>query len=232
MTRPLRAARPRLCKGALLPSRPVTADLRYYGSFRPCASIVERRSLQLRYFRPRGFSTCAFPFQIETTGSKVPYLSLIHARAALRPDAMPVPNRTWPALLPGPKRYPGFDVLFPPFDPSSTVHFRSPSWTISDAVLPRLLNWTFTTATLNHRSSSRFAVCPCRPTARGLLSSQTQLSLHTAARRVSAGVYRFKLQPAGVAFGFAEYRAWGFPGGITPTPPAAIRRSPPLLVAA
>ena len=34
----------------------------------------------------------------------VPYLSLIHARAVLRPDAMPVPNRTWPALLPGPKR--------------------------------------------------------------------------------------------------------------------------------
>src|ERR1039458_9431123 len=61
MTRSLRAARPRLCKGAHLPSRPVTADLRYYGPFRPCASIVERPSLQLRYFRPHGVSICAFP---------------------------------------------------------------------------------------------------------------------------------------------------------------------------
>ena len=54
---------------------------------------------------------------IETTGSKVPYLSLIHARAALRPDVMPVPTRTWPALLPGPKRYPGFDVVLTVFRP-------------------------------------------------------------------------------------------------------------------
>src|SRR5580692_8639802 len=64
---------------------------------------------------------------------------------------MPIPNRTWPALLPGPERYPGFDVEYPPFDPSSTVHFRSPSWTLSDAVLPRLLTgcsprWLLTTA--------------------------------------------------------------------------------------
>jgi hypothetical protein len=63
MTRPLRAAEPRLDKGALLPSRPVTADRRYYESFRPCASIVERQSLQLRYYRPRGVAACAFPFR-------------------------------------------------------------------------------------------------------------------------------------------------------------------------
>jgi hypothetical protein len=81
MTRPLHAAEPRLDKGALLPSQPVTADRHYYGSFRPCALIVERQSLQLRYCRPRGFAACTFPFKIETTGSKVPYLSLIHARA-------------------------------------------------------------------------------------------------------------------------------------------------------
>jgi len=39
----------------------------------------------------------------ETTGSKVPYLSLFHARAALRPEVVPVVNRTPPTLLPGPK---------------------------------------------------------------------------------------------------------------------------------
>ena len=63
------------------------------------------------------------------------------------------------------------------FDPSSAVHFRSPSRIAPDAVKPRLLNWTFTTAALDCRSSSRFAARSCPPAARGLLSSQAQLLL-------------------------------------------------------
>src|SRR5271154_3125196 len=62
------------------------------------------------------------------------------------------------------------------------VRLRGPHLTWS---WPRLLNWTFTTATLNRRgstelaevSSSRFAATPCRPAARGRLSSQAQLRL-------------------------------------------------------
>src|SRR6185312_12757991 len=46
---------------ALWPSRPVTADRRYYGSFRPCASQTSG-TLVVRYSRPRGFTACAFPF--------------------------------------------------------------------------------------------------------------------------------------------------------------------------
>ena len=48
---------------------------------------------------------------IETTGSKVPCLSLIRARAALRPGVMPVVNRISPTLLPGPWCCPGFDTV-------------------------------------------------------------------------------------------------------------------------
>ncbi|HWE05280.1 MAG TPA: hypothetical protein VG274_01145, partial [Rhizomicrobium sp.] len=36
-----------------------------------------------------------FSLGIGTTGSKVPCLSLIHARAASKPDAMPVPLQVW-----------------------------------------------------------------------------------------------------------------------------------------
>ena len=114
----------------------------------------------------------------ETTGSKVPCLSPSRDRAALRPDAMPVANRTPPALLPGtPLTAPVLTPPFMSFDPSSAVHLRSPSRPTPDAVKPRLLNWTLTTMALNQRSSSRFAARSCHPAARGLLSSQTQLLL-------------------------------------------------------
>ena len=72
---------------------------------------------------------------------------------------------------------PGFDVVCDSFDPSSAVHLRSPSWTTPDAVIAAPFHSTLTTMTLNHRSLSWFAAKPCRPAARGLLSSQVQLLL-------------------------------------------------------
>ena len=103
MTRSLRATGRRLAKGTHRSSRPVTANHRYYGSFRPCASAsVLSASRVLRLC----LSLC-----IETTGSKVPCLSPIHARAALRPGVMPVVNRISPTLLPGPWCCPGFDTV-------------------------------------------------------------------------------------------------------------------------
>jgi hypothetical protein len=47
---------------------------------------------------------------VRTTGSKVPCLSLIHARAASRPDAMPIDDRAASALLPEHTINPGFDI--------------------------------------------------------------------------------------------------------------------------
>lgn len=97
MTRPLR-------------SRPVMAAHRYYGSFRPCASLW--RASPPPSVLSALWEVPFVPFPLhrldkldagETTGSKVPYLSLFHARAALRPEVVPVVNRTPPTLLPGPK---------------------------------------------------------------------------------------------------------------------------------
>jgi hypothetical protein len=49
---------------------------------------------------------------IEATGSKVPYLSPIHARAALRPDVVSVAKQVFADTAPGtPFKSPGFDVV-------------------------------------------------------------------------------------------------------------------------
>jgi hypothetical protein len=53
-----------------------------------------------------------FSLGIGTTGSHVPYKSLIWLRAAYMPDAARADFRTTPALIPGEDRTPGFDIAF------------------------------------------------------------------------------------------------------------------------
>src|ERR1035437_676716 len=78
-------------------------------------------------------------------------------------------------------RSPGTALVLTSSEPISTLHqrftcVRLPGSHLTQS-LPRLLNSSFTTATLNRRSTSRFAARPCRPTARDLPSSHTQLLL-------------------------------------------------------
>src|SRR6266480_6476311 len=106
---------------ALWPSRPVTAERRYYGSFRPCASQRRQSLPRGDVSLPRGKSKLpssvlsasrdlrlGLSLRIEATGSKVPYLSPIRARAALRPDVVSVADRSPPTLIPGPRLKPRF----------------------------------------------------------------------------------------------------------------------------
>ena len=90
----------------LSPSRPVTADHHYYGLFRPCAS---------HWYSASRIRRLCLSLLIETTGSKVPCLSPIHARAASKPQVMPVPSRSWPTRVPErtskPRFRPGLDLF-------------------------------------------------------------------------------------------------------------------------
>ena len=81
-----------------LHSRPVTTVHRYYESFRPCAP--HGKLCLPSVLSPSPVLGLWLSLCIGTTGSKVPYLSLIRIRAALRPGVMPVVNRVSPTLLP------------------------------------------------------------------------------------------------------------------------------------
>jgi hypothetical protein len=70
---------------------------------RPCAPH--------QYFRPCGFSRLDFSLCIGTTGSHVPYKSLVRLRAAYMPDAARAVIRTPPELVPGEGSAPGFDIV-------------------------------------------------------------------------------------------------------------------------
>ena len=75
----------------------------YYEPLRPCAPH--------RYSGPRSFSRLDFSLHIGTTGSHVPYKSLIRLRAAYMPDAARAASRTTPELVPEARRTPGFDII-------------------------------------------------------------------------------------------------------------------------
>jgi hypothetical protein len=75
----------------------------YYEPLRPCAPH--------RYSGPRSFSRLDFSLLIGTTGSHVPYKSLIRLRAAYMPDAARAASRTTPELVPEARRAPGFDII-------------------------------------------------------------------------------------------------------------------------
>jgi hypothetical protein len=76
----------------------------YYELLRPCAP--------LRYADPHGFSRSDVSLRIGTTGSHVPYESLVQLRAAYMPDAARAGFRTTPELIPGEDRTPGFDITY------------------------------------------------------------------------------------------------------------------------
>ena len=76
----------------------------YYGPLRPCAPH--------RYSGPCGFRRLDVSLCIGTTGSHVPYKSLVWLRAAYMPDAARAGFRATPELIPGEDRTPGFDIAY------------------------------------------------------------------------------------------------------------------------
>ena len=75
----------------------------YYGLLRPCAPH--------RYSGPRGWSRLRLlPWHRRTTGSHVPYKSLVELRAAYMPDAARAVFRASPELIPEEGSPPGFDI--------------------------------------------------------------------------------------------------------------------------
>jgi len=75
--------------------------------------------------------------RIRTTGSHVPYECLLQDHAAFMPSAAQSVDRLplGSSRAYHPARFRRHDI---PHDTSSTVHFRSSSWTTPDAVEPRL----------------------------------------------------------------------------------------------
>jgi hypothetical protein len=67
-----------------------------------------------------------------------------------------------------------FGVVEEVFDASSEVHLRSSLSSIPDAVKPRLLTMTFTTAAFDRSSSWRFEASPYRAAPKGQPSSLVQ----------------------------------------------------------
>ena len=72
----------------------------YYELLRPCAPH--------RYSRPYGFRHLDFSLGIGTTGSHVPYKSLVWIRAAYMPDAARAGFRATPGVDPGRRSHPRF----------------------------------------------------------------------------------------------------------------------------
>ena len=128
----------------------------YYGLLRPCAPH--------RYSGPRGFRRLDVSLCIGTTGSHVPYESLIWLRAAYMPDAARAGFRATPELIPEESRTPGFDIVYVRFDTSSAVRFRSPLRTIPDEILSRLLLQRSPRSLLTAAACSGLRPAPdCRP---------------------------------------------------------------------
>ena len=76
--------------------------------------VFEFRFLQWRARRRDSPSHCDrldCSLHIGTTGSHVPYKSLIRLRAAYMPDAARAASRTTPELVPDARRTPGFDII-------------------------------------------------------------------------------------------------------------------------
>ena len=75
----------------------------YYELLRPCAPLW--------YSGPGGVRRLDVSLGIGTTGSHVPYKSLIRLRAAYMPDAARAAFRLAPELVPGEGSAPGFDIV-------------------------------------------------------------------------------------------------------------------------
>jgi len=118
-----------------------------------------------------------FSLGIEATGSKVPCPSLICDPAVFVPDAAWAGYRLLPCLSQSKHHTLVSTSTRYGFDTSSTVHLRSTSQTLPDAIESRLLHPTFPTTALDRCSSGWFVAWSCHPATRGLLSSQTQLLL-------------------------------------------------------
>lgn len=99
-----------------------------------------------RYFRPNGFSTCAF--SLYTTDQVLKF----HRKARMRvtPPLHRTPHGQLGKFPPRRSRNPlqnsGFDVIWLSFDVEPEVHLRSSLSFTPDAVKPRLLTIPFTTA--------------------------------------------------------------------------------------
>jgi hypothetical protein len=122
----------------------------YYGSLRPCAPR--------RYSGPCGFSHLDVSLGIGTTGSHVPYKSLMRARAVFTPDAVRSEIKPSLELVPGEWEAPGFDVIFP----FSTLQQRFACARLPASHLPRSssrISATLTTNALYASSLQRFEAC-------------------------------------------------------------------------
>jgi len=120
----------------------------HYEQLRPCAAH--------RYSQPRGCSACAFSLSIATTGSHVPYKSLIHVHAAFIPDADWSVKRFPPALSREPLTPP---VLTSPIDNFRYVVGRFAYARLRVSHLPQSCSGfssTLTTKALYLRSLRRF----------------------------------------------------------------------------
>src|ERR1700758_2737129 len=86
---------------------PLQGLRRYYGLLRPCAP--------LRYSRPRGWSRLRLvpsrPEALRSTGSHVPYESLVELRAAYMPDAARAVSGPPPQLIPEGGSRPGLALV-------------------------------------------------------------------------------------------------------------------------
>ncbi len=125
-----------------------------------------------------------FSLDIEATGSEVPCPSLICALAVFVPDAAWASYRLLPCLSQGNHHSPVSTSIEYAFDTSSTVHLRSTSQIVPDAIQLRLLHPTLPTTALDRRSSGWFVAWSCHPATRDLLSSRTQLLLAHNDRRI------------------------------------------------
>src|SRR4051812_45686874 len=118
---------------------------------------------------------------IEATGSQVPCSSQDWARATLMPDAALAVSGSPPALIPGQRLLPGFDVVHT----LSTLRRWFTRVRLPDPHLTRsrrAFSLTLTTGALNPSRSRWFGACLRRPAPRGLPSSRTDIAWRTAVR--------------------------------------------------
>jgi hypothetical protein len=116
---------------------------------------------------------------IEATGSQVTYPSQDRTRATFMPDATLAVSGSPPALIPGQRLLPGFDVV-PTLSTLrrwfTCVRLPDPHLTQSR----RAFSLTLTTGALDPSRSRWFGACLRRPAPRGLPSSRTHIAWRTS----------------------------------------------------
>ena len=116
---------------------------------------------------------------IEATGSQVPCASRDRTRATLMPDAALAVSGSPPALIPGQRLLPGFDVV----PTLSTLRRWFTRVRLPDPHLTRsrrAFSLTLTTGALDPSRSRWFGACLRRPAPRGLPSSRTDIAWRTS----------------------------------------------------